>query len=137
MPWTSSILPNKEVDQAQILRITESTKKLNEEIEKVKATNFNELINDIQALQKLRVDTIQWAKESSLRAFDAEFRVLQNQLHQTNEKLDSIQSRIITESNENIASGGQQAFQTLLIVLTFLIAVIFFLFFVSRKPWDG
>jgi predicted PurR-regulated permease PerM len=136
LPWTSSILPNKEVDKTQILRITESTKKLNDEIEKVKAANFNELINNIQELQKLRFDTIQVAKESSIKAFDTKFNLLQSQLIQANKKLDSISEKVNNDKNENNAKRGQQVFQTWLVVLTFLMVLVFFIFFISKKPWD-
>jgi hypothetical protein len=136
LPWTASLFPNKEMDKEQIIRVTENAKKLNREVEKIQSADFTKLVNDIQELQKLRVDTIQLAKESSIKAFDAKFNLLQNQLLQANKKLDSIGSRIINDNNyknKNIARRGPQVFQTWLIVLTFIMV---FIFFIIIKPWN-
>jgi hypothetical protein len=137
LPWTASFFPNKEMDKEQILRVTENAKKLNFQIEKIQSADFTKLVNSIQELQKLRVDTIQLAKESSLKAVEEKFSLLQNQLTLANKKLDGLDSIISNiKKEDNIAKRGQQILQTWLIVLTFLMMLICFIFLISKKPWS-
>ncbi len=138
LPWTASFFPNKEMDKEQILQVTENAKKLNLEIEKIQSSDFAKLVSDIQELQRLRVDTIQLAKESSIKAVETKFYLLQNQLTLANKKIDGLDNKISDiKREENNARRGQQVFQTWLIVLTFLMMAICFIFFISKKPWNN
>lgn len=137
LPWTASIVPNKEMDKEQILRVTENAKKLNREIEKIQSADFTKLVNSVQELQGLRVDTIQLAKESSIKELETKSNLLQNQLLLANKKLDGINSSINNiKKDDNNAKRGQQVFQTWLIGLTFFMMLVFFIFFIVNKPWN-
>lgn len=136
LPWSASLFPSKEMDKEQILRVTENAKKLNHEIENIQDADFTKLVRDIQELQQLRIDTIQLAKESSIKSIETKFNYLQNQVILANKKLDGLDNRISNIKKENNpAKRGQQVLQTWLLGLTFLMILVCFIFFISKKPW--
>ena len=130
LPWTSLILPNKESDKSQIVRTTKYAKELNDELEKIKSSNFDKLKKNIKDLEALRIDTLQFASENSINSIDEKLSSLQQQLSETSIKLDSVDKKI------NTIDCNKSGFQSFFVFLTFLMVSVLFIW-IAKEWWKN
>lgn len=121
IPWTSVIFPNNQIDKSVLSELNKSVKVLNDEIDKLKSTKFNDLIFNINSLQKLRVDTIQIANEKSIKNIDTQIdslnSSLKDQIKAINNKLDKLNTICLDKPESDDAINWHQWIQTILIII--------------------
>jgi hypothetical protein len=131
LPWTSQILPNNEADKSQIVRTTKYAKELNDELEKIKSSNFDKLKRSIKDLEALRIDTFQFTSEKNINNIDEKLSNLQQQLSETSIKIDSLDRKI------NTIDCNKSGFQSFLAFLTFLMVLVLFIWIakIGNAKW--